>query len=221
MTASIGSGRAHSSNSLAGQATTCGERYFVIVHLRSARNHQRVAALQRYPNGRTCDKIAAADVRAVFQARHHAPKASSGCNGFVESSDANGRRQHIRAVDAEGEVLDVLVQSKRNEHAALKLMRKPLRKYALIPELMVTDDLRSYDAATLDLGIDHLRDRGRWKNNRTENSHQPTFDGGSARCSASKSACAAQKFLSAHAAVCNTSVDAPSSARGIFGTARA
>jgi transposase-like protein len=39
---------------------------------------------------------------------------------------------------------------------------------------MVTDDLRPYGAATLDLGIDHLHDRGRWKNNRAENSHQPT-----------------------------------------------
>ena len=48
-----------------------------------------------------------------------------------------------RAVDAEGEVLDVLVQSKRNKHAALKLMRKLLRKYAVAPERLVTDDLRS------------------------------------------------------------------------------
>jgi putative transposase len=79
-----------------------------------------------------------------------------------------------RAVDAEGEVLDVLVQSKRDKHAALKLMRKLLRKYAVVPERMVTDDLRSYAAAILDLGIDHLHDRGRWKNNRAENSHQPT-----------------------------------------------
>jgi transposase-like protein len=70
-----------------------------------------------------------------------------------------------RAVDAEGEVLDVLVQSKRNKHAALKLMRKLLRKYAVAPERLVTDDLRSYRAATLDLGIDHLHDRGQWKNN--------------------------------------------------------
>ena len=52
-----------------------------------------------------------------------------------------------RAVDAEGEVLDVLVQSKRNKHAALKLMRKLLRKYAVAPERLVTDDLRSYRAA--------------------------------------------------------------------------
>jgi putative transposase len=52
-----------------------------------------------------------------------------------------------RAVDAEGEVLDVLVQSKRNKHAALKLMRKLLKKYAFVPERLVTDDLRSYSAA--------------------------------------------------------------------------
>jgi transposase-like protein len=74
----------------------------------------------------------------------------------------------------EGEVLDVLVQSKRNKHAALKLMRKLLRKYAVVPERLVTDDLRSYGAATLELSIDHLHERGRWKNNRAENSHQPT-----------------------------------------------
>ena len=76
----------------------------------------------------------------------------------------DGRMVYLwRAVDAEGEVLDVLVQSKRNKHAALKLMRKLLRKYAIVPERLVTDDLRSYRAATLDLGIDHLHDRGRWK----------------------------------------------------------
>ena len=105
-----------------------------------------------------------------------------------------------RAVDAEGEVLDVLVQSKRNKHAALKLMRKLLRKYAVAPERLVTDDLRSDRAATLDLGIDHLHDRGRWKNNRARiRISRP--DGGSARCNASRSAGAAQKFL---AAVYNT-----------------
>src|SRR5271167_176304 len=75
----------------------------------------------------------------------------------------DGRMVYLwRAVDAEGEVLDVLVQSKRNKDAALKLMRKLLRKCAVVPERMVTNDLRSYGAATLDLGIDHLHDRGRW-----------------------------------------------------------
>ena len=79
-----------------------------------------------------------------------------------------------RAVDAEGEVLDVLVQSKRNKHAALKLMRKLLRKYTFVPERLVTDDLRSYSAAVRVLGIERRHERGRWKNNRAENSHQPT-----------------------------------------------
>jgi putative transposase len=81
----------------------------------------------------------------------------------------DGRMVYLwRAVDAEGEVLDVLVQSKRNKHAALKLMRKLLKKYAFVPERLVTDDLRSYRAAARDQGIEHLHERGRWKNNRAE-----------------------------------------------------
>ena len=87
----------------------------------------------------------------------------------------DGRMVYLwRAVDAEGEVLDVLVQSKRNKHAALKLMRKLLKKYAFVPERLITDDLRSYSAAVHVLGIEHCHQRGRWKNNRAENSHQPT-----------------------------------------------
>src|SRR5580698_594753 len=75
----------------------------------------------------------------------------------------DGRMVYLwRAVDAEGEVLDVLVQSKRNKHAALKLMRKLLKKYAFVPERLVTDDLRSYSAAVRDLGIERRRERGRW-----------------------------------------------------------
>jgi transposase-like protein len=87
----------------------------------------------------------------------------------------DGRMVYLwRAVDAEGEVLDVLVQSRRNKHAALKLMRKLLKKYAFVPERLVTDDLRSYSAAARELGIERRHERGRWKNNRAENSHQPT-----------------------------------------------
>ena len=48
-----------------------------------------------------------------------------------------------RAVDAEGEVLDVLVQTRRNKQAALKLMRKLLKKYGFVPDKLVTDELRS------------------------------------------------------------------------------
>jgi transposase-like protein len=74
----------------------------------------------------------------------------------------DGRMVYLwRAVDAEGEVLDVLVQSKRNKHAALKLMRKLLKKHGFVPDRMITDDLRSYGAAARDLGIDHRHERGR------------------------------------------------------------
>ena len=66
------------------------------------------------------------------------------------------------AVDAEGEVLDVLVQAKSNKRAALKLMRKLLKKYGFLPETLVTDDLRSYHAAARELGIAHRHCTGRW-----------------------------------------------------------
>jgi len=115
-----------------------------------------------------------------------------------------GRMVYLwRAVDAEGEVLDVLVQSKRNKHAALKLRRKLLKKYAFVPERLVTDDLRSYSAAVRDLGIERCHERGRWKNNRAENSHQPTRRR-ERKMQRFKSAGSAQKFLSSHAAVYNT-----------------
>jgi putative transposase len=106
------------------------------------------------------------------------------------------------AVDAEGEVLDVLVQSRRNKHAALKLMRKLLKKYAFVPERLVTDDLRSYDAAARALGLSRLHERGRWKNNRAEKSHQPTRRR-ERKMQRFKSARSAQKYLSTQAAVYN------------------
>jgi putative transposase len=78
----------------------------------------------------------------------------------------SGRTLYLwRAVDAEGEVLDVLVQSKRNKNAALKLMRKLLKKYSFVPDRLITDDLRSYVAAAHDLGIESHHERGRCKNN--------------------------------------------------------
>jgi len=87
----------------------------------------------------------------------------------------DGRMVYLwRAVDAEGEVLDVLVQSKQYQRAAVKLMRRLLKKYGFVPDRLINDDLRSYGAAARDLCIEKHQERSRWKNNRAENSHQPT-----------------------------------------------
>ncbi len=108
----------------------------------------------------------------------------------------DGRLAYLwRAVDAEGEVLDVLVQTRRNKRAALKLMRKLLKKYGFVPDKLVTDDLRSYGAAAGHLGIAGRHERGRWRNNRAENSHQPTRRR-EHKMQGFKSVGSAQRFLS-------------------------
>src|SRR3954466_12730207 len=84
-----------------------------------------------------------------------------------------GRRMYLwRAVDKDGGVLDVLVQSRRDKRAAERLMRKLLRKQGFTPKLAVTDKLRSYAAAFRALGLTCRHEQGLRTNNRAENSHQ-------------------------------------------------
>ena len=86
----------------------------------------------------------------------------------------NGKTMYPwRAVDCEGEVLDVLVQSRRNKKAALKLMRKLFKAQGFAPTLVVTDKLPSYRAALETLGMKRIHITGGRSNNRAENSHLP------------------------------------------------
>jgi putative transposase len=115
----------------------------------------------------------------------------------------NGRQLYVwRAVDSEGEVLDILVQPRRDRKAALKLMRKLLKKQGFAPATIVTDKLGSYSSALRQLGVARRHATGRWKNNRAENSHQPLRQR-ERRMKRFKSPGSAQRFLSIHAAVYN------------------
>jgi putative transposase len=116
---------------------------------------------------------------------------------------AGERRYLWRAVDHEGEVLDMLVQRRRDTQAALRLMRKLLKKQGFVPKLLVTDKLRSYAAAFRRLRLTCPHEQGLRKNNRAENSHQAVRRR-ERKLQRFKSARSAQRFLSMHAAVHNT-----------------
>ena len=115
-----------------------------------------------------------------------------------------GKRMYLwRAVDHEGEILDMLVQRRRDTQAALRLMRKLLKKQGFAPKLLITDKLGSYGSAFRQLRLTCPHDRGLRKNNRAENSHQ-IVRRRERKMQRFKSARSAQRFLNIHSAVHNT-----------------
>jgi transposase-like protein len=84
-----------------------------------------------------------------------------------------GKQMYLwRAVDDEGEILDMLIQRRRDQRAAIRLMRKLLKKQGFAPTVVTTDKLRSYSAAFRDLGLTARHAQGIRENNRAECSHR-------------------------------------------------
>ena len=108
-----------------------------------------------------------------------------------------------RAVDNEDEVLDFLVQSKRDAKAAKRLVRKLLKKQGWAPARMITDKLRSYPVAFRDIGLTAEHIDNKRSNKRAENSHQPVRRR-ERKMQRFKSPGSAQRFLNIHSAVYNT-----------------
>ena len=114
----------------------------------------------------------------------------------------NGQQHYLwRAVDHEGEVLESFVTKRRDKKAALKFLKKTLKRHGHAEE-MVTDRLRSYGAALKELGIHDRQETGRWENNRAENSHQP-FRRRERAMLRFRRMRTLQKFASVHASVHN------------------
>jgi putative transposase len=114
-----------------------------------------------------------------------------------------GKQHYLwRAVDQEGNVLDILVQSRRNATAAKRFFRKLLKGLRYVPRVIVTDKLKSYAAAQREIlpSVEHRQSR--YLNNRAEVSHQPTRRR-ERQMKRFKSARHAQRFLSTHSRVHN------------------
>jgi putative transposase len=110
----------------------------------------------------------------------------------------NGEWQYLwRAVDQDDNVLDILVQRRRNKHAAKKFFRKLLKGLQYVPRVVITDKLKSYGVAKREIlpGVEHRQSR--YLNNRCENSHRPTRQREYHR-QGFKSPGHAQRFLSAY-----------------------
>jgi putative transposase len=110
----------------------------------------------------------------------------------------NGVQHYLwRAVNQDGNILDILVQIRRNKKAAKKFFRKLLKGLTYVPRVIITDKLKSYGAAKQDIfpGVEHRQHR--YLNNRAENSHQPTRQR-ERRMQGCKSPGHAQRFLAAY-----------------------
>ena len=115
----------------------------------------------------------------------------------------NGKRHYLwRAVDQDGEVVDVFLQARRDGAAAKRFFKRLLRSHGGEPRKIVTDKLRSYGVARRELIPDVIHDNARYANNRAEQSHEATRvrERGMRKF---KSVKQAQRFLGAHAAVSN------------------
>jgi putative transposase len=136
--------------------------------------------------------------------RQHRPRAGSQWHLDEMVVRIRGERMYLwRAVDHEGEILDMLVQRTRDRRAAVKLMRKLLKSQGFVPTVIVTDKLGSYAAALQHLGMSCRHERGLRANNRAENSHQ-VVRRRERKMQRFKSAGSAQRFLSLHGPVYNT-----------------
>ena len=114
----------------------------------------------------------------------------------------NGETHYLwRAVDHEGEVLEVFATKRRDRKAALKFLKRTMKRYGR-PRSIVTDRLGSYGAAMKVMGIVERQECGRWLNNRAENSHQP-FRRRERAMAKFRSPATLQKFAAVHASVHN------------------
>jgi putative transposase len=114
----------------------------------------------------------------------------------------NGETHYLwRAVDHEGEVLEVFATKRRDRRAALAFLKRMMKRYGR-PRSIVTDRLRSYRAAMKIIGNVECQETGRWLNNRAENSHQP-FRRRERAMAKFRSVKSLQKFASIHSSVHN------------------
>ena len=114
----------------------------------------------------------------------------------------NGETHYLwRAVDHEGEVLEVFATKRRGRRAALKFLKRAMKRYG-VPRVIVTDRLRSYGAAMKVIGVEDRQLCGQWLNNRAENSHQP-FRRRESAMARFRDIKTLQKFAAAHASIHN------------------